>query len=84
MSMIAFRLFLVMRIALARYYLVQIQDNVVGEIAERAGILIQLRNTSTDDIFMFGCNILVTLIDIFDIFKGNIREYHLDLVLLTA
>ena len=51
MSMIAFRLFLVMRIALARYYLVQIQDNVVGEIAERAGILIQLRNTSTDDIF---------------------------------
>ena len=73
-----------MRIALARYYLVQIQDNVVGEIAERAGILIQLRNTSTDDIFMFGCNILVTLIDIFYIFKGNIREYHLDLVLLTA
>ena len=71
-----------MRIALARYYLVQIQDNVVGEIAERAGILIQLRNTSTDDIF--GCNILVTLIDISYIFKGNIREYHLDLVLLTA
>ena len=73
-----------MRIALARYYLVQIQDNVVGEIAERAGILIQLRNTSTDDIFMFGCNILVTLIDISYILKGNIREYHLDLVLLTA
>ena len=73
-----------MRIALARYYLVQIQDNVVGEIAERAGILIQLRNTSTDDIFCFGCNILVTLIDISYIFKGNIREYHLDLVLLTA
>ena len=72
-----------MRIALARYYLVQIQDNVVGEIAERAGILIQLRNTSTDDIFS-GCNILVTLIDISYIFKGNIREYHLDLVLLTA
>ena len=78
-----------MRIALARYYLVQIQDNVVGEIAERAGILIQLRNTSTDDIFlftgcMFGCNILVTLIDISYIFKRNIREYHLDLVLPTA
>ena len=50
--MIIFRLFLVMKIALARYYLVQIQDNVVGEIAERAGILIQLRNTSTDDIFL--------------------------------
>ena len=50
MSMIAFRLFLAMRIALARYYLVQIQDNVVGEIAGRAGISNQFRNRSTDDI----------------------------------
>ena len=83
-SMIAFGLFLVMRITLARYYLVEIQDDVVGEIAGRGGISIQFRNRSTADIFMFGCNILVTLIDIFYIFKGNIREYHLDLVLLTA
>ena len=81
--MIAFALFLVMRIAIARYYLVEIQDDVVGEIAGRGGISNQFRNRPTDDI-MSGCNIIVTLIDISYIFKGNIREYHLDLVLPTA
>ena len=44
MSMIAFGLFLVMRTTIARYVLVEIQDDVVGEIAGRAGISIQLRN----------------------------------------
>ena len=45
-SMIAFGLFLVMRTTIARYVLVEIPDDVVGELAGRAGISTQLRNRS--------------------------------------
>ena len=44
--MIAFGLFLVMRTTIARYVLVEIPDDVVGELAGRAGISTQLRNRS--------------------------------------
>ena len=40
--MIAFGFFLVMRIAIARYSLDEIEDGVAGEITERTGISIQL------------------------------------------
>ena len=66
MSMIPFGLFLVMRITLARYYLVEIQDDVVGGNAGRGGISNQFRNRSTDDIFLFECNIIVTYMDCYN------------------
>jgi len=40
--MIAFGFFLIVRIAISRYSLGEIEDGVAGEITERTGISIQL------------------------------------------